>query len=609
MTTEADRTDGVQSVPLWLGPPDRPLFAWLDVPVDGLVAGAAVLCPTMGLESAYSARAFRDLAHRLASTGWAALRVDYAGTGDSAGAWTDPDLVEEWLRGIRGAIDHVTALGAARVAVVGLRLGATLAAAELVRGGGVDDLVLWDPCATGRAFLREQRALSAFGRDETGDTGAAREEVPGASSAVDDGLVEAPGVVFAGTTVAALEPLAVAPSDRGLASRELVLGRQGRRLERVLAERRSLPHVEFAEISGQEDLLEDLAITPEPTLERIVSWLTEPGGSAARLDVPAPRTVAAFRMEGRPGVIERPVQLGPARLFGILTEPEEQADPSAPTVVFLNVGRIPHQGPARFWVDLARSWAAGGLRCLRVDLSGLGDSPTRPGRTELVEFPADALEDLGDIRTAAAAQEGAELIFVGLCSGADHAIEAALHGPIACVCVVNPALAYVRWGWHRYRRFEPNLEASTEAGDPQSRVSTRPLLTRVMARFARTRPATHRIPNFGWWIVNRWFMSASPGRTLERLGRSDVDVLIVAGTDEARRLRRGEQRRFRALVRKGRLRMEVLPDLDHSLLNRSSRDRVGALLDAYVARRSAETAGTDPPGDPSLGPTGAAARA
>jgi alpha-beta hydrolase superfamily lysophospholipase len=298
----------------------------------------------------------------------------------------------------------------------------------------------------------------------------------------------------------------------------------------------------------------------------------------------------------------------------MLSEPEGQVESSAPTVVFLNVGRIAHPGPARLWVELARSWAAGGLRCLRVDLSGLGDSPTRPGRTELVEFPADALDDLDDIRAAAAAQEGADLIFVGLCSGADHAIEAALHGPIASICVVNPALSNVRWGWHRYRRFEPNLEGSSGSSDGQSWGSTRPWLTRAMARLGRLRSETHRIPNFGWWIVNRWFMTASPVRTLERLAQSDVDVLIVAGTDEAVRLCRGEHHRFRALVRKGYLRMEVLTDLDHSLLKRSSRDRVSALLTAYVTHRAAGAARTDSPGrgagvgDPYRGPAGAAAR-
>jgi hypothetical protein len=60
----------VESLPLWIGSPDRPLFAWLDVPADQLVAGAAVICSTMGLEAVYSTRALRQRAHRLAYSRW-----------------------------------------------------------------------------------------------------------------------------------------------------------------------------------------------------------------------------------------------------------------------------------------------------------------------------------------------------------------------------------------------------------------------------------------------------------------------------------------------------------------------------------------------------------
>jgi hypothetical protein len=61
--------------------------------------------------------------------------------------------------------------------------------------------------------------------------------------------------------------------------------------------------------------------------------------------------------------------------------------------------------------------------------------------------------------------------------------------------------------------------------------------------------------------------------------------------------------------------MEVLTDLDHSLLKRSSRERVSALLAAYVTNRAAGTARTDSPGrgagvgHTDRGPAGAAARA
>ena len=587
MTNEARPPDGVDSVALWLGAPDRPLFSWLDVPSDGLVAGAAVLCPTMGLESESSARALRDLAHRLAASRWAVLRVDYAGTGDSAGTWTDPDLVADWLDGVRTAIEYARALGTARVGVIGLRIGATLAAAELDRGGGVDDLVLWDPCATGRAYLREQRALWAFLRDQATEWGRLGEgETWGSGGSSDDGALEAPGILFTTATVSQLEPLTIAPSDRSLASRELLLSRQGRRLAGVLAERLTLSHVESMEVSGQEALLDLEAITPERTLDRIVSWLTEVDGPVVRVEVPNQRPTAVHRGDGGPGVLERPVEMGPAHLFGMLSEPEDQVDPLAPIVVFLNAGRIGHHGPARLWVDLSRRWAAEGMRCMRVDLSGIGDSPTRPGRTELVEFPADALEDLADITRAASAQGGPGLAFVGLCSGAYHAVEAALAAPpasVASVCLVNPALTYHRWGQHPYRRFEPN-EASPTLSDRQAWGSTRPWLSRVMLRLAALRTAGMSMPDGGWWIVKRLFMMTSPARTVERLVASDVDVLIVAGSEEARLLCRGEERRFRALVGKGRLRMETVPNLEHTLFERTGRERVSEMLHAHLVR-------------------------
>ena len=47
-----------------------------------------------------------------------------------------------------------------RISLIGVRLGATLAARAAARLGGVDALVLWAPC-TGRGFVRELRAASA----------------------------------------------------------------------------------------------------------------------------------------------------------------------------------------------------------------------------------------------------------------------------------------------------------------------------------------------------------------------------------------------------------------------------------------------------------------
>jgi alpha-beta hydrolase superfamily lysophospholipase len=564
----------------WLGSPEAPLFAWLDAPDDGMIAGAAVLCPSLGLEATYSARALRDLAHRLAAAGWAALRFDYTGTGDSAGNWTDPDLVDAWLESVRLAVAEARTLGSPRVAVVGLRAGTTLAAAALATAP-VDDLVLWDPCATGKSFLREQRALAVFRREQAIEWGGGDEGMAvNTGEPFADGSLETPGIVFSAATMAALEPLTLAPGASRPAARELILGRAGRRLPRALAERSEQPQVEVADIEGQEALLEVEAITPDATLDHIVRWVTARGGPPVAMAEPEPRVTARLRGEDGSVVVEQPLQLGPARLFGMRSEPEGTAEAGAATVVLLNVGRMGHAGPARFWVELARALAAAGVRCVRVDLNGLGESPTRPGRTELVEFPADAVQDLGDIRQALAA-EGSPLAFVGLCSGADHAIEGALEGMVAAVCVINPALNFVRWGQHPYRRYEPNEEVQLSS-DRDSWGSTRPLVSRAMKRLAPFRDMTRRLPNVGWWVVNRWFITSSPAKTLERVTESDVDVLLVAGVPEAHRMYRGEHRRIRSLVRRGRFRMEVVPNLEHSLLERTGRARVGELLLGYL---------------------------
>ena len=580
--TEVRSSDGVESVALWLGAPGRPHFSWLDFPDDRRVVGAVVVCPTMGMEADYSARALRDLARRLAASRWLAIRVDYAGMGDSAGSWTDPDLVAEWRRSIREAIDYARGLGVARVAVVGLRVGATLAGAELAAGGGVDELVLWDPCATGKSFFREQRALWAFLRSQAIAWGVLGEDqVWGSGQETDSGLFEAPGVMFSASTVHDLEPLAIVPGDRDLARRELILAREGRKVPTALSERASLPGVEFVEVSGQESLLEVSAITPEPTLERIVSWLTAAQAAVVPIELPHEHAPAVHRAMDGPGIVERPLAIGPLGLFGMLSEPEDPVEAPAPTALFFNAGRIGHQGPARVWVDLARACAADGVRCLRVDLSGLGESPTRPGRTEGVEFPADGLEDVAQIRRDITTAFGPQIQVVGLCSGGHYAVQSALADPVVTVCVVNPALSIYPWDSRPERRFEPNEEVAI----PDSG-SAHPLVSKTMAKLAPLRDAARKSP-VGWWVLKRFFVKVSPGQIFERLTQSGAQVLVVVGGTEHRRLREGEQRRFRSLARQGSFSLEVFPDLEHSLLERTGRERVFGIMHEFLVRGGA----------------------
>ena len=139
-------------------------------------------------------------------------------------------------------------------------------------------------------------------------------------------------------------------------------------------------------------------------------------------------------------VAEEITYLGPGRLFGRISRPPA-APASGPgpgtTVVLLNSGRIDHVGPGRLWVELARSRAAGGLRVVRVDLSGLGDSPARPEHPAGLVYSPAALDDVAEVTRAVSPLDPSAVVLMGLCSGAWHSVQAALAGGARGVVAIN----------------------------------------------------------------------------------------------------------------------------------------------------------------------------
>lgn len=129
-----------------LGTAGREVFALHDPPaVRASRARAAVLCNPGGPELAYAHRALRHLALRLARRGLHVVRFDYFGTGDSGGDDAAVTL-EGMRRDVAIALDAARDLsGADRVELVGLRLGANVAALAAAGSSAVGAVVLWDP--------------------------------------------------------------------------------------------------------------------------------------------------------------------------------------------------------------------------------------------------------------------------------------------------------------------------------------------------------------------------------------------------------------------------------------------------------------------------------
>jgi pimeloyl-ACP methyl ester carboxylesterase len=111
-------------------------------------------------------------------------------------------------------------------------------------------------------------------------------------------------------------------------------------------------------------------------------------------------------------------QLGAGgRLLGIVTLPVQRRD-DTPACLLMNAGVVHRIGPHRINVKIARALAQHGIASIRVDLSGLGDSPPAPGavhsgRQTVADLQAamDHLEQTLGIR---------RFIVFGLCSGSVH---------------------------------------------------------------------------------------------------------------------------------------------------------------------------------------------
>ena len=594
MPEHLGRTE-TEATPMWFGSDDRPLFGWLHLPVGGAVSGGVVLCQPLGIEAICVYYSYRLLADELAARGLAVLRFDYDGTGDSAGHETDPGRVEDWLASVGTATDTLLGTGVTRVGLVGLRIGGLFAAQEAVRRGGVDALVLWDACLSGRAFLREQRFLRVL------SAGGGVADGGGGRDSSDDEAVEAPGLRFEPETVRALADLDLTRTDGPLAARTLVLTPPDLSRPRRLQRRLEGHQVEWHEATGQDRLLDSrLQEPPLDTIGRTADWLAAALGGepvTAEVGALAPTTVVGRTGSGRP-VVERTVRLGSLGLFGILTEPADGA--TGPVIVLVDEGNTHHIGQARIWVDLARRLAPAGLRVLRFDLSGNGDSGARPGQPTHVARAPEAIDDVYEAMCGVSPEDPSEVVLVGFCSGAYQVLEQALVHPPTGICVINPSFS-----------FRPPEPTGTSARP--ARQITRSWFVRLveapLRRLVRDRSSVGLgrwmnalevgtwpvalakrhpgIPSAVWWTVNRTLLENPAVGTLERVVDQGVDTLLVCGPGDLLPVSLGSEGRIRRLKTSRDFHLELLDELDHASWVKRQRERLIEVVDAYLVARYA----------------------
>lgn len=137
------------------GESDRRLFGVYSPPAVAPKDMAVLLCYPFGQEYMRAHMAFRQLANLLSRRGVPVMRFDYFGTGDSYGE-ADEISFSIWQENTQLAIDELTNLsGCSRVCLVGLRVGATVAATVASLREDIDGLVLWDPVIKGANYLHQ----------------------------------------------------------------------------------------------------------------------------------------------------------------------------------------------------------------------------------------------------------------------------------------------------------------------------------------------------------------------------------------------------------------------------------------------------------------------
>ena len=138
----------------FFGPQDLQLYGAYHAPDFSRDRRAGiVLCPPVGQGYIRTHRAFLQLANRLSAAGYHVLRFDYSATGDSAGE-SASGHPRQWITDIGLAVQELRdTADMTHISLIGLRLGATLAAVYAAGAPEISRLLLWEPALNGRTYL------------------------------------------------------------------------------------------------------------------------------------------------------------------------------------------------------------------------------------------------------------------------------------------------------------------------------------------------------------------------------------------------------------------------------------------------------------------------
>ncbi|WP_027506968.1 alpha/beta fold hydrolase [Rhodococcus sp. UNC23MFCrub1.1] len=496
----------MSTTPTWFGSDGRRLFGVVHLPEGDHARAGIVLCPSMGKEHVDTYRGLKLLAQELAAAGFAVLRFDYLGVGDSGGDQNDAAAMDGWLASIGDAVSLVRSLGCTTVSAVGLRAGALLLDRAADAVGPLHTVVLWDPVPRGRAYLREQQALYRLGvgADTVGtDT--------------DDTDLHTIGHSLSTEAAAALSALELTAASPAVSQWIFALrdGYSSPRLDKAIERSgATVRHVgTMTEFVTPESFLVPL---PNTAIRAVVDILDGAHDSARDCAVEfTPTTSVTHQASDGSTFTEHIESIGAHGLFGIRSTPVGTPD-SAPTLVFCATANDTRTGPARLWVELAREAARSGASALRFDRRGTGESEVVRADEHTPIYSAESADDVVAAARAAHA-DPRRVVLTGICSGSWNAAHAATEIGAGGAVMVNA----IAWSWKRKKSTQGEIDPA-DLGIPRSD----PAWQKTPRARIKNALQTH-LPYRAWRLLGVRGVTQVPEVILRSLADNDVDATVI----------------------------------------------------------------------------------
>jgi pimeloyl-ACP methyl ester carboxylesterase len=393
-------------------------FGWLHTPpsgTQGTPRAGAVLCAAFAQEEICTHYGMMALADELAAMGMPTIRFDYRGTANSIAS-------DVSLASLVADVEHASAYlrnhcAVGTVALAGLRLGAALALHAAASMPSVGAVVLMAPALSGSAFMRETRASAKI----SGLSGF--DPVP----TMESGLpLNTNGFHWSGSLQQEISSLNLTTAPP-LKAPTLLLPARGDRSTRTFLETWRAADAPITELPfpDYEEWMKDptTSVIPVETFTAIRTWLSSLDLSSEDARTPVETSELGVLLGDT--FVEEPIQFGrDGVLFGILCRPRDRV-PARVAALLLHEGSSHHIGDGGAYVGLARRLAEMGTASLRMDLTGMGDSPAGDNPRHPHYDPERIAEALAGIDLLESRGCPVTVAF-GLCSGAYTALEVTL---------------------------------------------------------------------------------------------------------------------------------------------------------------------------------------